>query len=140
MYYYGQTYRGLRIHMGNFVLKGRGRREVVYTFCGNEMLSWDEGERPPYSQVEEFCRNCFRTYAWEIMQGVVSAQVVTDLLEIFTHGWPIERIEKEIEAIALKLFQTAEVELPEKRPPAGYERREIVDEKVTSISSRRNSA
>lgn len=67
MFYYGATKTGKRIHLGDFVMTQRGASDWVETFCGVMMDSWEEGEQPPGSRVTDFCRNCFRTYAWQIM-------------------------------------------------------------------------
>lgn len=72
MIYYGETPKGKKIHVGNFVVKEARRGDWVYTVCGNEMQSWVEGERPEGSKVEDFCHNCFRAYAWEIMQKALT--------------------------------------------------------------------
>ena len=71
VYYYGETPHGHRIHIGNWIerVQGTGRRQnrVVATFCGSFMLEWEEGIRPPTSRASDFCKNCFRSIAWEIM-------------------------------------------------------------------------
>lgn len=68
MIFYGETLTGRRIHIGNWLSpRLHGREDWVYTFCGSEMRSWKEGDRPPVSRANDFCRSCFRRYAWAIM-------------------------------------------------------------------------
>lgn len=67
MTYYGRTPKGKRIHLGDKLQYATNRETRVDTFCGAAMLAWEEGAMPPPSFREEFCRNCFRSYAWEVM-------------------------------------------------------------------------
>lgn len=70
MTYYGHTPKGKKVHLGDRVqysLVNRRREARVDTFCGAAMLAYENGELPPASLAQEFCKNCFRSYAWEVM-------------------------------------------------------------------------
>ena len=84
--------------MGNFVMSSN-RGQWVETFCGNEMLAWEEGERPPGSRVEDFCKNCFRRYAWQIMVDQVGAEADKDSLA--------DRLDAFLEDTAIRTLSTA---------------------------------
>lgn len=69
--YFGSTPTGKRIHLGDESRVWRPEDKdvfVVDTFCGAIMRAWEDGSMPPSSQVQEFCRNCFRSLAWEIFE------------------------------------------------------------------------
>lgn len=66
IYLYGGTPTGSRIHLGQ-VVRQNATHQWVPTFCGCDMLTWSEGDRPPLSKAEDYCRNCFRTFAWHFM-------------------------------------------------------------------------
>lgn len=78
MIFYGETTTGRRIHIGNWLSPRHTSRETwVYTFCGSEMSTWEEGERPPLSRAEDFCRNCFRAYAWQTFLNTAASAPAT---------------------------------------------------------------
>lgn len=79
MLFYGEAKTGKKIHMGNYIVAGRGHAsdwgghasDWVWAFCGADIATWEAGERPPVSRADEFCKNCFRAYAWNIMLAVL---------------------------------------------------------------------
>lgn len=76
MIFYGTTPYGRRIHIGNWISpRHRSRENFVFTFCGNEMTAWEEGERPPSSKADEFCKVCFRSFAWEYFVVGIKTEV-----------------------------------------------------------------
>lgn len=76
MFFYGNISRHTKVHMGDLVLRGRGRVDEVETFCGHVMTSWEPGQQPPGDRAGDFCRNCFRAYAWRFMVNSVTAAVM----------------------------------------------------------------
>lgn len=73
--YYGWTTKGKRIHLGDEVAYSQSKKvNVVSTFCGPLMWAWEDGSMPSPGQVQEFCRNCFRTLAWEAFEGSMLAE------------------------------------------------------------------
>lgn len=69
--YYGWTPTGKRIHLGDetrVIRQKSARITIVDTFCSATMNAWEDGSMPPQGRVQEFCRNCFRTLAWDIFE------------------------------------------------------------------------
>lgn len=69
--YYGTSgqRQGLRIHMGSDVsyFAHNDKKFRVRARCGIEMIETDI-DAPQPKQVTEFCKNCFRKLAWEMLQ------------------------------------------------------------------------
>lgn len=61
-YFYGEAKSGKKLHMGSFRVG-----DEIDAFCGCSIHEWEQGERPPKSKVSEYCKNCFRAYAWQAM-------------------------------------------------------------------------
>lgn len=108
-FFYGSTNLGRKIHMGNSfkaVPIGGGKRTIAVSFCGVWMLAWEEGERPPGSRTDEFCKNCFRSFAWDHMVYAISQEeVVHSRLrrladEAERDGWDINQLTAEIRRVA----------------------------------------
>lgn len=77
--YFGWTPKGKRIHLGDETRIWQGKPSATYvvdTFCGSIMRAWEDGSMPPAGQVQEFCRNCFRSLAWNAFEAslMVTAQ------------------------------------------------------------------
>lgn len=62
--YYGTSQTGKRIHFGTEILHPAGKEWRVVAHCGNSIVSHSLDEPMP-SRVTEFCKNCFRTAAWD---------------------------------------------------------------------------
>jgi hypothetical protein len=75
VYYFGKTLTGTRYHTGHEVIPyvNDDQDLVVRTHCGNTMLQWDEGERPPAydEENEDLCKICHRSYAWSVMKDAI---------------------------------------------------------------------
>lgn len=74
MTYYGKTPAGKKLHMGTKVIPyiGDTRSFQVQTFCGAQMVSDDTDLRPDLRL--EFCRNCFRAMAWQLLMDHMEKQ------------------------------------------------------------------
>ena len=46
----------------------------VQTFCGNEILQWDQGMYPPLEEDESMCKICYRSMAWESLLAKLTNQ------------------------------------------------------------------
>lgn len=66
--WWGWTPTGKRIHLGDRALWEEGRMVHVDTFCGAIMKAPTDHEIPPPGRVSEFCRQCFRTLAWALLE------------------------------------------------------------------------
>ncbi len=66
--YYGWTPTGKRIHLGDVAVREDKGITILDSFCGAIMKAWEDGSMPPSGRVTEFCRNCFRTLAWEVFE------------------------------------------------------------------------
>ena len=80
--YFGITDSGKRIHLGTRVEYARRKIVTVTSFCGVLMSAYDNGEMPPPQLADEFCRNCFRTDAWEAFSQKMEALASRDKHEI----------------------------------------------------------
>lgn len=138
VYYYGEAPYGKPgpsgekvLHLGNFVEYvplGRGRSNpIVTSFCGVLMISWEEGRYPPDGRSGDFCKNCFRTDAWEFMlssmrslaqEQDVSARLAELLTRADSEVWTTDTYRAEIQRLADELqVNPAELFVPKDRAP-----------------------
>lgn len=124
MYYYGNSVAGKKLHLGNYVLSGRGHADYVFSFCGTDILSWEQGERPPGSRVDEFCKNCLRTYAWESMTIVVTSQASNAIIAMVdlaqAEKWSFDEFSQHMLELAEELDRAAAIELPTRIAPPNH--------------------
>ena len=79
--YYGTTMFGHRIHLGDDVLYpdiSNPKQWVVVAKCGNRMYSFNVDEPAP-SKVDEYCKTCYRPYAWDLFVENMRSRAVKQI-------------------------------------------------------------
>lgn len=68
--FWGWTPTGKKIHLGTEALWEDRRMIQANTFCGPIMSApkVEKGKMIPPSRVGEFCRRCFMTLAWSLLE------------------------------------------------------------------------
>lgn len=124
----GKTPQGGKVHLGSVVRQGQSRPWVP-TFCGADMLAWDEYERPPSEKAGEFCRNCFRSYAWKVMEHAMQQAPGEALMALLNLNLADAEFRRRVRILADSLLRddqyTLTVEAPNK-PARLLPRREAV--------------
>lgn len=62
--YYGFTTFGHRLHLG---IETLGDFKVL-SYCGNTLEKYDPDTGWQPQSVDSYCRNCFRTVAWQALE------------------------------------------------------------------------
>lgn len=124
--FYGQTSWGKKVHLGTEVVPYPNVDSsilVVRTFCGAYMVSPETGSMPPGSYAKEFCKLCFRTYAFDLMveklekeaseQDALAARLELMARTATAEDWSSIRFLSELNDLAEELRQSTRV-LPQR--------------------------